>query len=164
MRLAVGARVLVPLGSRSVTGVVVALSASAGVDAGDVKPIRNALDAEPFVPPDVVDLARWTAEYYGAGAGEAITAVLPPKTRGERADAHKSRRIAVLTAAGMEGLESGTSKQRDALAVIGGAATGVSASDLAARGISADVVARLARQGFVTFRHERIDRDPFESS
>ena len=40
------------------------------------------------IPADVVALARWTAEYYAAGAGETITAVLPPKTRGERADAH----------------------------------------------------------------------------
>jgi primosomal protein N' (replication factor Y) len=164
MQPSVGARVIVPLGSRSVTGVIVALSASAGEHGADAKPIGSVLDVEPFLPMDVVDLARWTAEYYGAGAGETITAVLPPKARGERVDAHKSRRMAMLTAAGMEGLQSATSRRRDALAVIGGFATGVSIGDLAAKGISADVVARLARQGFVSFRQERVDRDPFESS
>ena len=60
------------------------------------------LDAEPFIPPDVVALAQWTAEYYAAGAGETITAVLPPKTRGERADAHKTSRVAAITVAGLE--------------------------------------------------------------
>ena len=128
---AVGARVVVPIGTRAVTGVVVAIDVSAsGVNVADVKAIRNVLDREPFVPADVVDLARWTAEYYGAGAGETITAVLPPKTRGERADSHKSRRVAVLTAAGMDGLEGGTTKQRDALSLIGGSANGVSTAEL----------------------------------
>ena len=71
-----------PLGSRAVTGIVVDVSGDSNAPAGtDIKPLRQVLDTEPFIPSDVVDLARWTAEYYAAGAGEAITAVLPPKTR-----------------------------------------------------------------------------------
>jgi primosomal protein N' (replication factor Y) len=161
----IGARVVVPIGTRSVTGIVVAIDVSAGgLNAADVKAVRDVLDHESFIPPDVVDLARWTAEYYGAGAGETITAVLPPKTRGERADSHKTRRIAMLTAAGMEGLERGTAKQRDALATIGGSVTGISTAELAAKGFSADTLARLARQGLISFRQEVLDRDPFDSS
>ena len=123
------------------------------------------LDRESFVPPDIVELARWTAEYYGAGAGETITAVLPPKTRGERADSHKTRRVAMLTAGGMEGLESGTARQREALAVIGGSASrACRRPNSLAKGFSADTLSRLARQGLISFRQEIIDRDPFESS
>jgi primosomal protein N' (replication factor Y) (superfamily II helicase) len=162
---AVGARVVVPIGTRAVTGVVVAVDvAPTDVNPADVKPIRDVLDREAFIPPDVVDLARWTAEYYGAGAGETITAVLPPKTRGERADSHKTRRVAVVTAAGMDGLQSGTPKQQEALNAIAGSAAGVSTADLASRGFSPDLLNRLARQGLISFRQERIDRDPFESS
>jgi primosomal protein N' (replication factor Y) (superfamily II helicase) len=161
----IGARVVVPVGSRSVTGVVVSLDPSAaGVNAADVKPIRDVLDREPFIPADIVALAQWVAEYYGAGAGETITAVLPPKARGDRADSHKTRRVAMLTAAGMEGLESGTVRQREALALIGGSASGVSTAELAAKGFSADRLSRLARQGLISFRQEIIERDPFESS
>ena len=93
---AIGARVVVPVGSRTVTGIVVDGNDGTRSDRTrreisrtDIRPIRQVLDAEPFVPPDIVALARWTAEYYAAGAGETITAVLPPKARGERADAHK---------------------------------------------------------------------------
>jgi primosomal protein N' (replication factor Y) (superfamily II helicase) len=161
----IGARVVVPLGSRSVTGIVVAVNApSAGVKDGAIKPIRDVLDPEAFIPADVVDLARWTAEYYGAGAGETITAVLPPKSRGDRADAHKTIRVVTITAAGLGGLETATARQRDALSVIAGSVTGVSTALLAGRGITADVVARLARHGLVSLRHERVERDPFESS
>ncbi len=161
----VGARVVVPVGSRSVTGIVAEeATSSAGIREEDIRPIRQLLDREPFVPADVVSLARWTAEYYAAGAGETITAVLPPKTRGERADAHKTRRMAALTAAGLGALESPaalTSKQREALEILSGAPDGLPTPSLAARGIGADTVSRLARQGLIGLRQERVDRDPF---
>jgi primosomal protein N' (replication factor Y) len=163
----VGARVVVSVGSRSVTGIVVEEAAGlGGIREEDVKPIRQVLDREPFVPADVVSLARWTAEYYAAGAGETITAVLPPKTRGDRADAHKTRRVAVLTAAGLGALESPalTSKQREVLEILSGVRDGLPTPALAARGISADSVSRLARQGLIGLRQERVDRDPFESA
>ena len=163
----VGARVVVPVGSRSVTGIVVEEATSdAGIREEDVRPIRQLLDREPFVPADVVSLARWTAEYYAAGAGETITAVLPPKTRGDRADAHKTRRVAALTAAGLGALESPalTSKQREALEILSGVPDGLPTPALAARGIGADTVSRLARQGLIGLRQERVDRDPFESA
>src|SRR5512133_3601609 len=79
-----GARVLVPLGKRVLTGVVVSqpvirdpvsgirvaaqLTDSAS-DPGsrtpdpDIKPILDILDSLPFLPPDVVKLAEWVAEY-----------------------------------------------------------------------------------------------------
>ncbi|HEY7169694.1 MAG TPA: primosomal protein N' [Vicinamibacterales bacterium] len=160
-----GARVVVPLGSRAVTGIVVETGVGPdGVDRSAIKPIRQLLDGEPFVPSDVVELARWTAEYYAAGAGEAITAVLPPKARGERADAHKTRRVATITAAGLERPETLTPKQRAALDLIAGSATGISTAALAAQQVGPDTIARLVRYGLVAVRHDRVDRDPFEGA
>ncbi len=164
---AVGARVVVPLGSRWVTGIVVERGATAPADCAAIKPIRQALDQTSFVPADVVSLARWTAEYYAGGVGEAITAVLPPKTRGDRVDAHKSRRVVTVTAAGIEALASSegastaTKKQREVLAIVGGVPDGVATADLAARGFSADVVGRLLRDGLLLAHRQQVDRDPF---
>jgi primosomal protein N' (replication factor Y) len=158
----VGARVVVPLGSRSVTGVVVESPAASAPDA-DIKPIRQLLDEDGFVPPHVVDLARWTAEYYLAGVGETIAAVLPPKTRGTRADAHKTRRVAAITAAGLgAAADSGLSvRQREALELLAASPGGVPTADLAGRGIGPDVVARLVRRGLATAIRERVERSPF---
>ena len=103
-RPVVGARVVVPLGTRIVTGIVMDDASASTVEDASVKPIREVLDAEAFVPADVVDLARWTAEYYAAGPGDTISSVLPPKARGARADAHKTMRVASITAAGLEAL------------------------------------------------------------
>src|SRR5262245_9986510 len=102
----VGARVVVPLGTRSVTGVVVDHAGPVQQSADlDIKPLRQVLDQGAFVPPDVVALAQWTADYYAAGAGEAVTALLPPMARSDRADGHKTARAAAITAAGLDVLD-----------------------------------------------------------
>ena len=103
----VGARVLVPLGARTVTGIVVESGAETDAEGGDLKTVRKVLDVEALVPADVVALARWTAEYYGSGEGETVTAVLPPMTSGDRTDGHKTRRVASITPAGLEALLNG---------------------------------------------------------
>src|SRR5947207_10117579 len=101
-RPVVGARVVVPLGSRIVTGIVMDDASASTVEDSAIKAVKDVLDRDAFVPPDVVDLARWTAEYYAAGPGDTITAVLPPMARGGRSDAHKTIRVAAITAAGLE--------------------------------------------------------------
>jgi primosomal protein N' (replication factor Y) len=179
----VGARVVVPLGSRVVTGIVVEIAA-AEPGGPRIKPIRQLLDPHGCVPPDVVALAQWTADYYAAGVGETIAIVLPPNARGTRADAHKTRRILTITAAGATALTADrtgapgsagpdeparaasdgsalTVKQREALEALSSAPGGVPASELAGRGIAPEVAARLVRKGFVAVHQERVDRDPF---
>src|SRR5262245_62384047 len=114
-----------------------------------VKPVRAGLDTAAFVPPEVVALAQWTAEYYAAGPGDTITAVLPPMARGGRQDAHKTVRVAAITAAGLEivgGPDSPAApRQLEALQLLAGTPTGIATPELAARGITADAIARLAR-------------------
>ena len=95
----IGARVRVPVGSRTLTGCVIEHGAS--IDAGtDAKDIVEVLDNEPFLPSTVVALARWVAEYYVAGVGDAITVAMPPGAA-RRASSYKTRRIVSITAHGL---------------------------------------------------------------
>ncbi|MGE3507876.1 MAG: primosomal protein N' [Vicinamibacterales bacterium] len=165
----VGARVVVPVGSRLLTGLVVShvTAPPQGLSVDSIRPFDRALDDRPFVPADVVELAAWTAEYYAAGLGETITAVLPPKTRDTRVDAHRLRRVVAITAAGLSALEAPTvvtPRQREALAALAGLPDGAPTAVLQTRGISAGAVRRLTGLGLVAVRHERIDRDPFHAS
>ena len=74
---AVGSRVLVPLGTRVVTGCVVdQRDESPGAE---LKSLLDVLDAEPLLPAEVVGLGLWVGEYYACGAGEAIAAAMPPR-------------------------------------------------------------------------------------
>lgn len=184
----VGSRVVVPVGGRALTGIVVGNRDVSAKDSASkaikvIKPVRQILDSGSFVPADVVALAQWTAEYYAAGAGETIMGVLPPKTRGQRADAHKTTRVATITAAGLEAVahecvgmaprgrpKAGTladlyaEKQRDLLRQLSGTPDGIPTPVLSARGIRADTIARLVRHGLIGIRHERVNRDPFEAA
>ena len=43
----------------------------------ELKEVEELLDAEPSLTPEVVELARWVAEYYAAPLGEVMRAALP---------------------------------------------------------------------------------------
>jgi primosomal protein N' (replication factor Y) (superfamily II helicase) len=154
-----GARVVVPLGKRVVTGIVVD---AAPLDAGQTTPdkiknILEVLDDEAFLPGPVVDLALWVSEYYACGAGDALAAAVP-STR-----AHKTIRIATLTAQGHDDHIPIRGRQKEALELLRGAPQGLSVPVLNDRGIPADVLQRLAAKGLIALHHQRIERDPFAS-
>jgi primosomal protein N' (replication factor Y) len=75
-RVCVGARVIVPFGARKLVGVVTALAAEPRT-ARELKPIAEAVDSEPLVPPVLLELARWMSDYYLAPPGEVFRSLLP---------------------------------------------------------------------------------------
>src|SRR2546429_5814803 len=68
-------RVRMPLGRQTRTGVVAGFADVA--PPGELRPILDVLDADPFVPPDLLELCRWTAGYYLAPLAEVLAAVVP---------------------------------------------------------------------------------------
>ena len=115
------------MGSRTLTGCLVSQTADAP-DPDAVKDVVEVLDQEPFLPPRVVELCEWVAEYYLAGIGDAIAVAMPPGARA-RATSFKTRQVATVTAhalalsdaqdgavrTGLRGVEGVTPKQRAAL-------------------------------------------------
>jgi primosomal protein N' (replication factor Y) len=128
---AVGARVLVPLGRRVMTGVVIepqlADRGSQSANSSEprttnceprqvvsIKPITDLLDSEAFLPLDIVTLTMWVAEYYACGAGEAMAAAMPPRAWIE------SERHARITEIGHARLLVERGLRRDALERLAG--------------------------------------------
>ena len=70
------APVLVPLSRRTVTGIVV--GPAEGPEPDGVRDAIEILDATPFLPGEVVDLALWVADYYLASPGDALASAAPP--------------------------------------------------------------------------------------
>src|SRR4051812_38489158 len=144
-----GARVLVPLGTRHVTGCVVAVDALATADV-EPKPIVDVLDASAFLPGHVIDLALWAAEYYAAGPGETVAAAMPPFAWVE------SERRVSITEAGRTRLAQGGGREGAALVVLRALADGRSftprelgAAAGGARGSLDAVIRTLIREGLV---------------
>ncbi len=140
----IGARVLVPVGARTLTGCVVEADPARPAP-GDVKSLVEVIDREAFVPPGVVALAQWTAEYYACGPGEALAAAMPPGAWIE------SERRLRLTDAGRAALDTGRpgdaldDEAAAALAAVGRRKplTGAEVQALGA------VLRRLERQGLI---------------
>jgi len=166
----IGARVRVPVGTRLVVGCVVAHDAPSGPGA-ETRDVAEVLDREPFLPPAVVELCRWMAEYYMAGIGDAVGVAMPPTSR--RVSGYKTQRVVAATTHGLSALAAPgsdprtadhrglTPRQHEVLQLLAGAAAGLPASILRRRGASADVIRRLAAQGLVAIRTEPDERDPF---
>ncbi|HVV83665.1 MAG TPA: hypothetical protein VHE35_11380, partial [Kofleriaceae bacterium] len=78
--IGVGARVLVPFAGRKVPGVVTLAPApppATAIELADVAAVGGAR-----VPPELVALALWVADYYEAPPGEALRLVVPAGTSG----------------------------------------------------------------------------------
>ena len=69
-----GRRVLVPLGRRTETGVVL----GPGAEQSSVRDAVRLLDAAPLLTGEVIALVKWAAAHYLAPLGPAVKATLPP--------------------------------------------------------------------------------------
>ena len=159
-----GARVVVPLGTRTVIGCVVESHGTVSPD-GQLRDLASVLDDQPFLPTDVVDLALWVGEYYACGPGDVLTIAMPPAARRGDVHAFRTRAVASLTKA-----EAGTDppavavragRQREAIEYLAACPAGSPLAVLARAGFSGEVLRRLERQGLVTIRQEIDERDPF---
>jgi primosomal protein N' (replication factor Y) len=71
-----GARVLVPFAGQRLMGVVMRLHETAP-EGVEVKPIQQVLDDAALLPDELMELARWIAQYYVAPLGEVLRGMLP---------------------------------------------------------------------------------------
>lgn len=80
---AIGCRVEVPFGSRTLIGIVVAHIAQTAstVPPSKLKPINQCLDDTPILSKDMLTLASWMARYYHYPLGEVLVVMLPSLIR-----------------------------------------------------------------------------------
>ncbi|MDX1419266.1 MAG: primosomal protein N' [Rubricoccaceae bacterium] len=147
-----GSRVVVPFGRRTLTGVVAERGAG---EAEGLKAVADVLDDRPALPPDLLALTRWIADYYRCSWGEVLKAALPSGT------AVESRRVVYRTdepAAAWTGNGLG----RRVLAhfdgdLFGGVAAGVAVSALESavgQAVPSALLRRLEAEGLVRVEDE----------
>ncbi len=84
-RIAPGARVLIPLQKRIVTGIV--LDFLGETPLAQTKEIVDQLDDQPILNQNLLKLAQWISQYYLTSLGEVLATMLPPNSRRQ---SHKS--------------------------------------------------------------------------
>ena len=83
-RVMPGSRVVVPLGGRTLIGIVTAIDVPAPVK-GRLRDILDAPDAGRTLTPELLTLGRWMARYYAAPPGIVLRAMLPVALTGAAA-------------------------------------------------------------------------------
>ena len=143
-----GIRVQVPFGRRQLVGVLVEVACDSALAAEQLKPATALLDTEPVLPPPLLALVSWAADYYHHPLGDALAQALPVLLRqGEAAAA--SRSAWRLTTAGL-GLPAGSLRRAPTqqaafdLLLQEGA---IAASELAAHGLKPEHLRALAAKG-----------------
>ncbi|MBU2886615.1 primosomal protein N' [Gilvimarinus agarilyticus] len=74
---AIGARVEVPFGHRTLIGIVLKHASQSDTPTDRLKPITSVLDPTPAVNDELLQLLLWAADYYQCPIGEALQAALP---------------------------------------------------------------------------------------
>jgi primosomal protein N' (replication factor Y) len=147
-----GARINVPFGRKLLTGYIVALldelPAELSLAEVEIKEAESLVDLEPVCTPEILQLARWVADYYGSPIGEVLKATLPPGGTLVRA---KLRKFVRATNAKPEKI---TDKQAAVLARL------EEHKSLPLQELSAGIVSSLEKKGLVEVFDAAVRRDP----
>ncbi|HKV33509.1 MAG TPA: primosomal protein N' [Pyrinomonadaceae bacterium] len=164
-----GARIMVPFGRKMRTGYIVALRdelpADLDLDESEIKEAERLVDEIPVSTPEILQLAKWVAEYYASPLGEVIKATLPPginpRPQTARASVVKAklRRFVRLTNGRVEKMaEKVTEKQQQLLSTL------QQRGPLPLKELSAATVSSLVKKGLVEIFDEAVRRDPLANS
>ena len=163
-----GTRVRVPFSGRKLVGWVVG-DATPARELKRVRDVERVLDDEPSVPPDVLELCRWIADYYITPLGIVLRGALPAvlSDTGRSDPPVKTRRVLRIarelpTLTMRDDVFGRAHRQRECYEVLesmGGSADAAHLSD--ALGFSAAVLRALVDKGVVEITDERTERDPF---
>lgn len=156
---------MVPFGRKMRTGYIVALHddlpADIQLEESEIKDAERLVDEVPVCTPEILQLAKWVADYYASPLGEVIKATLPPginpRPQTARAAVVKAKlRKFVRLANG--NAEKITDKQRRVLLTL------QERGPLPLTELSAATVSALEKKGLVQISDEAVRRDPLAHS
>jgi len=147
--------VRVPLGAGQRIGVVVDHPAETDLESSKIKNVLDALDEEPVLNEELLELLQWCADYYHHPIGEVLSQALPALLRQGRSPVREPEPTWELTDAGrtqdIEGLRRRAKRQAEVLELL--QRTGAASSgELRDAGLGSEVPRRLAARGWIRSR------------
>ena len=166
MEAKAGARLVVPLGRTVVTSYIVDIldELPQSLTETEIKDAQTLVDTDPVCNPEILELARWVADYYGCPLGEVIKAALPPgmspKSRSAAFAKPKLRRFVRLRQPLKSDEEKLGDAQRRALATLASNGPMPLQSLIKTSGVSAATITSLEKKALVEISVEAVRRDP----
>lgn len=102
-QVAIGSRVIVMVRNRRALGTVVELLDHSVVPG--IRPLEGLVGEETSLPPVMMSLAHWMADYYCAPVGSVMRSMLPPMMRGETIAGRKVRMVSLVRRSEAEELQ-----------------------------------------------------------
>ena len=154
-----GSRLWVPLGRRRVAGVVVGQADRSSLAPERLRAALGLIDQQPLLDPALLQLLRWTSEYYHHPLGEVVAAAMPVALReGAPADA-LTQWLALTEAgriAGQQGEPRRAPRQRELMVLLGQGSGRLAADALdAALPRWRELARSLGARGWTTLAAER---------
>jgi primosomal protein N' (replication factor Y) len=153
----------VPLGRSVVTAYIVGLTDQPPENLAeiDIKDAQSLVDTTPVCSTEILQLARWVADYYACPLGEVIKAALPPgmspKRRGAAFAKPKLRRFVRLRQPTEQKL---TESQRRVISTLENSGPMSLQSLLQTASVSASTISSLEKKALVEIYVDAIRRDP----
>jgi primosomal protein N' (replication factor Y) len=160
-RVLPGCRVLVPFGTRKLTGVVLGVHDSPGE--GPSKEVLRLLDEEPVLDPGLIALGGWIADYYCAPLGEVLRSMTPLTGEVRRTKLYS------LTDAGRDAARQlllGPASEDPVLQTLALLDARPASAEYLKRKVpgAANVIRSLEKRGFIVVEDLEADRDPLRAS
>jgi len=160
-RVRPGCRVLVPFGTRKLTGVVLGVHDSPGE--GPSKEVLRLLDEEPVLDAGLIALGGWIADYYCAPLGEVLRSMTPLTGEVRRTKLYS------LTDAGRDAARQlllGPASEDPVLQTLALLDARPASAEYLKRKVpgAANVIRSLEKRAFIAVEDLEADRDPLRAS
>lgn len=167
--LAIGSRMTVPFGRRTLTGYAVelhdSLPADSGVDETKIRDIIDVLDEKPLITNEVLELTKWAADYYASFWGEMLKASLPAGLNTGKVHPKRRKAVRLMRRNARQDEKPLTAQQKaviDALANAGGEMLFAELVDSVGGGASA--INTLSKRGILEVYVQELLRDPLKEN
>ena len=147
-----GVRVRVPFGRREMIGILVETASRTHVPVDKIKEALELLDEQPLLPPSMLRLCMWTAQYYQHSLGDTFSWALPTLLRqGEPAQGRQQKMWLAKLPLNLEDASiTRAPRQREALKILAQHTQGIAHERLEHFAISKDSANALLNKGLVT--------------
>ncbi|MBX3293671.1 MAG: primosomal protein N' [Acidobacteria bacterium] len=166
--LAIGTRMTVPFGRRTLTAYAVelhdVLPADFDIDESKIRDIIDILDEKPLITPEILELTKWAADYYASFWGEMLKASLPAGLNSGKVRPKRRKAVRLLDRSPSTDAKPLTEQQKailEALRGVGGEA--LFADVIESVGGGASAVNTLAKRGYLELYVEDVRRDPLKN-
>lgn len=179
-----GWRVIVPFARQTTEGFVVGEAGTDLPQPENYKEVQAVIGTEPWFDEEMLEAARWLAEYYMCPLAEAMRLFIPGKSSIKRHAVYgddgkllyyelenrlkeKTQFCYAVTESGRAALIAGNKRakaQMAALAMLSQAGCGLTAAELEAAGINAAVLRTLLQKGWCSRSAQRVLRNSYAGS